>query len=225
MPARPAAARRRRRAAGPIWTRGCGGLPAGGRRAMLHGHTHRPGASTLAPGFERQVLSDWDLDGPAARRSAAPAPRRPHAAVAGVGHAGLMRAPVAAAAPAQRAACGRAPRHSRCACWQLTLARYPFLARRDAADLAELRRLSSLFLDSKEFAVPTACRSATTWPWPLPRRPACRCCAWACGPSTASSASSCSPTRCRCGANSSTTTASCTSTTTCSPARRWKAAR
>jgi len=35
--------------------------------------------------------------------------------------------------------------------WQLTLARYPFLARRDAADLAELRRLSSLFLDSKEF--------------------------------------------------------------------------
>ena len=36
--------------------------------------------------------------------------------------------------------------------WQLTLARYPFLARRDAADLAELRRLSSLFLDSKEFS-------------------------------------------------------------------------
>jgi len=36
--------------------------------------------------------------------------------------------------------------------WQLTLARYPFLARRDAADLAELRRLSCLFLDSKEFS-------------------------------------------------------------------------
>lgn len=36
--------------------------------------------------------------------------------------------------------------------WQLTLARYPFLARRDAADLIELRRLSSLFLDSKEFS-------------------------------------------------------------------------
>ena len=36
--------------------------------------------------------------------------------------------------------------------WQLTLARYPFLARRDAADLTELRRLSSLFLDSKEFS-------------------------------------------------------------------------
>jgi len=37
------------------------------------------------------------------------------------------------------------------ALWQLTLARYPFLALRDAADLAELRRLSSLFLDRKEF--------------------------------------------------------------------------
>jgi Mlc titration factor MtfA (ptsG expression regulator) len=36
--------------------------------------------------------------------------------------------------------------------WQLTLARYPFLALRDAADLAELRRLCSLFLDSKEFS-------------------------------------------------------------------------
>jgi len=37
------------------------------------------------------------------------------------------------------------------ALWQLTLLRYPFLARRSAADLAELRRLCSLFLASKEF--------------------------------------------------------------------------
>jgi Mlc titration factor MtfA (ptsG expression regulator) len=37
------------------------------------------------------------------------------------------------------------------ALWQLTLARFPFLAWRDAADLAELRRLASLFLDRKEF--------------------------------------------------------------------------
>jgi Mlc titration factor MtfA (ptsG expression regulator) len=37
------------------------------------------------------------------------------------------------------------------ALWQLTLERYPFLARRDAADLAELRRLCSLFLAEKEF--------------------------------------------------------------------------
>lgn len=35
--------------------------------------------------------------------------------------------------------------------WQLTLARLPFLARRSDADLIELRRLCSLFLDQKEF--------------------------------------------------------------------------
>ena len=35
--------------------------------------------------------------------------------------------------------------------WQLTLARLPFLAARPASDLAELRRLASLFLDEKEF--------------------------------------------------------------------------
>ena len=35
--------------------------------------------------------------------------------------------------------------------WQLTLARLPFLAQRSDADLAELRRLASLFLDLKEF--------------------------------------------------------------------------
>lgn len=37
------------------------------------------------------------------------------------------------------------------ALWQLTLLRYPFLARRSADDLAELRRLCSLFLSAKEF--------------------------------------------------------------------------
>jgi MtfA peptidase len=37
------------------------------------------------------------------------------------------------------------------ALWQLTLARLPFLTQRSAADLAELRRLASLFLDQKEF--------------------------------------------------------------------------
>jgi len=35
--------------------------------------------------------------------------------------------------------------------WKRTLVRYPFLRRRDAGDAAELRRLSSLFLDRKEF--------------------------------------------------------------------------
>lgn len=37
------------------------------------------------------------------------------------------------------------------ALWQLTLARLPFLANRSQDDLAELRRLASLFLDEKEF--------------------------------------------------------------------------
>jgi Mlc titration factor MtfA (ptsG expression regulator) len=37
------------------------------------------------------------------------------------------------------------------ALWQRTLHRYPFLARRSADDLADLRRLASLFLDRKEF--------------------------------------------------------------------------
>ncbi len=29
---------------------------------LVHGHTHRPGTAPLAPGLERHVLSDWDLD-------------------------------------------------------------------------------------------------------------------------------------------------------------------
>jgi len=37
------------------------------------------------------------------------------------------------------------------ALWQLTLTRLPFLAQRSDADLAELRRLATLFLDQKEF--------------------------------------------------------------------------
>ncbi len=36
--------------------------------------------------------------------------------------------------------------------WKRTLVRYPFLRRRDAAQAAELRRLTSLFLDRKEFS-------------------------------------------------------------------------
>ena len=42
-------------------------LRAAGAKHMLHGHTHRPGSETLAAGFTRDVLSDWDLDIPAAR--------------------------------------------------------------------------------------------------------------------------------------------------------------
>ncbi len=36
--------------------------------------------------------------------------------------------------------------------WKRTLVRYPFLRRRDPADAAELRRITSLFLDRKEFS-------------------------------------------------------------------------
>ena len=37
-------------------------LQAAGAAELVHGHTHRPGSGALAPGFERHVLSDWDLD-------------------------------------------------------------------------------------------------------------------------------------------------------------------
>ncbi|MDP1900412.1 MAG: UDP-2,3-diacylglucosamine diphosphatase [Rubrivivax sp.] len=37
-------------------------MHAAGAAMMVHGHTHRPGSQALAPGFERHVLSDWDLD-------------------------------------------------------------------------------------------------------------------------------------------------------------------
>ncbi|MEO7008041.1 MAG: UDP-2,3-diacylglucosamine diphosphatase, partial [Caldimonas sp.] len=30
--------------------------------ALIHGHTHRPGSETLAPGYSRHVLTDWDFD-------------------------------------------------------------------------------------------------------------------------------------------------------------------
>ena len=37
-------------------------LQAAGSRTLLHGHTHRPGDSELQPGYDRIVLSDWNLD-------------------------------------------------------------------------------------------------------------------------------------------------------------------
>jgi UDP-2,3-diacylglucosamine hydrolase len=30
---------------------------------LIHGHTHRPAREVLAPGYVREVLSDWDCDG------------------------------------------------------------------------------------------------------------------------------------------------------------------
>ena len=37
-------------------------LEAARSSTMIHGHTHRPGTETMAPGHVRHVLSDWDLD-------------------------------------------------------------------------------------------------------------------------------------------------------------------
>ncbi len=37
-------------------------MHAAGSRTLIHGHTHRPGDDTLAPGYVRHVLSDWDVD-------------------------------------------------------------------------------------------------------------------------------------------------------------------
>lgn len=37
-------------------------MHAMGAAELVHGHTHRPGSDTLAPGYKRHVLSDWDLD-------------------------------------------------------------------------------------------------------------------------------------------------------------------
>lgn len=39
-----------------------GWMNAAGSRALIHGHTHRPGSEVLAPGYTRHVLSDWDCD-------------------------------------------------------------------------------------------------------------------------------------------------------------------
>ena len=36
---------------------------------LIHGHTHRPAREQLAPGFVREVLSDWDCDGDGAPRA------------------------------------------------------------------------------------------------------------------------------------------------------------
>lgn len=45
-------------------------LHAAGARAMVHGHTHRPGSESLAPGYTRHVLSDWDCDSAVPRAQA-----------------------------------------------------------------------------------------------------------------------------------------------------------
>ena len=64
-------------------------LQRAGSVVMVHGHTHRPGVVGLGPGLRREVLSDWDLDGP-----------HPRAEVVRWSAAGLQRlSPAAALAP------------------------------------------------------------------------------------------------------------------------------
>jgi UDP-2,3-diacylglucosamine hydrolase len=46
-----------------------GWLRAADAAVLVHGHTHRPGSEFLAPGVERHVLSDWDLDDAARPRA------------------------------------------------------------------------------------------------------------------------------------------------------------
>lgn len=36
---------------------------------LVHGHTHRPSSESMAPGYERHVLTDWELDGSGAARA------------------------------------------------------------------------------------------------------------------------------------------------------------
>jgi UDP-2,3-diacylglucosamine hydrolase len=37
-------------------------LEAAAARVLIHGHTHRPGSELRDEGWQRHVLSDWDLD-------------------------------------------------------------------------------------------------------------------------------------------------------------------
>lgn len=65
-------------------------MHAVGTAELVHGHTHRPGSETLAPGYRRHVLTDWDLDDP----------RAPRAEVLRLTRDGFQRVPPATAAGA-----------------------------------------------------------------------------------------------------------------------------
>jgi len=65
-----AASQSRREAAGPdptLWAdvdadAAQRWLQEAGSDVLVHGHTHRPGSTLIAPGLVRHVLTDWDLD-------------------------------------------------------------------------------------------------------------------------------------------------------------------
>ena len=44
-------------------------MTAANTPTLVHGHTHRPASESLAPGFVRHVLSDWELDHASVPRS------------------------------------------------------------------------------------------------------------------------------------------------------------
>lgn len=44
-------------------------LQQAGARVLIHGHTHRPATEQRPEGWQRHVLSDWDLDGPGPARA------------------------------------------------------------------------------------------------------------------------------------------------------------
>ena len=129
----------------------CAGCGDGAAAAMVHGHTHRPATEHLAPGFAAPCAERLGLRrrrptarrGAAARRATASSASR--AAAQRVTSAGWWRA--LARARALRAA--RDPRRAVAA--DAGALSVPARARR-ADDLAELRRLTSLFLDRKEFS-------------------------------------------------------------------------
>ena len=53
-----------------------------GTPTLIHGHTHHPATESMAPGYSRWVLSDWDLETNA---------RPPRADVLRLNRAGLKR--------------------------------------------------------------------------------------------------------------------------------------
>ena len=177
-------------------------LRDGDATTLVHGHTHAPATHELAPGAVRHVLSDWELDGSSA----------PRAEVLRWSAAGFARIAPMAAPLARIAVTGWWQRWRRARTlerrpipdelWQLTLARYPFLAARSAAKVDELREMATLFLAAQGIhRRRAASSSATRWRSRSRRRPACRCSSSACRGSTASSASSSTPTRSSPGAS------------------------
>jgi hypothetical protein len=94
-----------------------------------------------------------------------------------------------------------------------------------AADAAELRRLTSLFLDRKEFSTTGGLRLTDAMVVAIAAQAVLPVLRLGLAATTALWASSCTPTRWWRGASRPTMTAWCTPTTKCCPAKPWKAAR